>query len=106
MIGWLRRDPVSAGGGIYAGNRPLGGLAQNWHWVVPMLMGAIGLVIAVNFAANPALQVGLTGPTMGALTGLPIFLAGADGDAEPQVLRWSGDDQLDGANGDFSARTL
>jgi len=42
--------------------------------VVPMLMGAIGLVIAVNFAANPAIAIlGLTLATMGALTGLPMF---------------------------------
>jgi nitrate/nitrite transporter NarK len=39
-----------------------------------MLMGAVGLLIAVNFAANPAIAIlGLTLATMGALTGLPMF---------------------------------
>lgn len=39
-----------------------------------MLMGAIGLVIAVNFATTPAIAIlGLTIATMGALTGLPMF---------------------------------
>ena len=47
---------------------------RRWHLVVPMLMGAIGLVIAVNFAAHPAIAIlGLTIATMGALTGLPMF---------------------------------
>jgi cyanate permease len=47
---------------------------RRWHLVVPMLMGAIGLVIAVNFAANPTIAIlGLTIATMGALTGLPMF---------------------------------
>ena len=37
--------------------------------VVPMLMGALGLVIAVNFATQPAIVIlGLTIATMGALT--------------------------------------
>ena len=38
------------------------------------LMGAIGLLIAVNFAGNPAIAIlGLSIATMGALTGLPMF---------------------------------
>ncbi|MQT87298.1 MFS transporter [Pseudomonas sp. FSL R10-2964] len=47
---------------------------RRWHLVVPMLMGALGLVIAVNFATQPAIAIlGLTIATMGALTGLPMF---------------------------------
>ncbi len=39
-----------------------------------MLMGAVGLLIAVNFASSPAIAiVGLSIATMGALTGLPMF---------------------------------
>ena len=47
---------------------------RRWHLVVPMLMGAVGLLIAVNFATTPAIAIlGLTIATMGALTGLPMF---------------------------------
>ncbi|WP_338524493.1 MFS transporter [Pseudomonas batumici] len=47
---------------------------RRWHLVVPMLMGAIGLLIAVNFATSPAIAIlGLSIATMGALTGLPMF---------------------------------
>lgn len=39
-----------------------------------MLMGAVGLLIAVNFAGNPTIAIlGLSIATMGALTGLPMF---------------------------------
>jgi len=39
-----------------------------------MWMGAIGLVIAANFASVPVIAIlGLTIATMGALTGLPMF---------------------------------
>jgi len=39
-----------------------------------MLMGALGLLIAVNFAQTPTIAIlGLSIATMGALTGLPMF---------------------------------
>ncbi|KGS11960.1 MFS transporter permease, partial [Pseudomonas coronafaciens] len=47
---------------------------RRWHLVVPMLMGATGLIIAANFATVPVIAIlGLTIATIGALTSLPMF---------------------------------
>jgi len=76
VIGWLSAIPylLAAVFMLIVGRSADLRKERRWHLVVPMLMGAIGLVIAVNFAANPAIAIlGLTIATMGALTGLPMF---------------------------------
>ncbi|MGZ0783678.1 MFS transporter [Pseudomonas sp. TKO26] len=76
VIGWLSAIPylLAALFMLLVGRSADLRKERRWHLVVPMLMGAAGLLIAVNFAANPALAIfGLTLATMGALTGLPMF---------------------------------
>ncbi len=76
VIGWLSAIPylLAALFMLLVGRSADLRKERRWHLVVPMLMGAIGLLIAVNFATSPALAIlGLTLATMGALTGLPMF---------------------------------
>ncbi|MCV9917371.1 MFS transporter [Pseudomonas sp. BT-42-2] len=76
LIGWLSAIPYLLAGVfmIIVGRSADLRNERRWHLVVPMLMGAIGLLIAVNFAANPTIAIlGLSIATMGALTGLPMF---------------------------------
>ncbi|QDG60649.1 MFS transporter [Pseudomonas sp. NIBRBAC000502773] len=76
VIGWLSAIPylLAAVFMLLVGRSADLRKERRWHLVVPMLMGAIGLVIAVNFATTPAIAIlGLTIATMGALTGLPMF---------------------------------
>ena len=76
VIGWLSAIPylLAAVFMLLVGRSADLHKERRWHLVVPMLMGALGLVIAVNFAAQPVIAiVGLTLATMGALTGLPMF---------------------------------
>ncbi|MGY4494160.1 MFS transporter [Pseudomonas sp. TE3610] len=76
VIGWLSAIPYLLAGifMLLVGRSADLRNERRWHLVVPMLMGAIGLVIAVNFAATPAIAIlGLSIATMGALTGLPMF---------------------------------
>ncbi|MGE1081664.1 MFS transporter [Pseudomonas shirazensis] len=76
LIGWLSAIPYLLAGlfMILIGRSADLRNERRWHLVVPMLMGAIGLLIAVNFAGNPPIAIlGLSIATMGALTGLPMF---------------------------------
>lgn len=76
LIGWLSSIPYLLAGVfmILVGRSADLRNERRWHLVVPMLMGAIGLLIAVNFASNPTVAIlGLSIATMGALTGLPMF---------------------------------
>jgi MFS-type transporter involved in bile tolerance (Atg22 family) len=76
VIGWLSAIPylLAAVFMLLVGRSADLRKERRWHLVVPMLMGALGLLIAVNFAATPAIAIlGLTIATMGALTGLPMF---------------------------------
>jgi len=76
LIGWLSAIPYLLAGVfmILCGRSADLRNERRWHLVVPMLMGALGLLIAVNFAANPTIAIlGLSIATMGALTGLPMF---------------------------------
>lgn len=76
LIGWLSAIPYLLAGVfmIIVGRSADLRNERRWHLVVPMLMGAIGLLIAVNFAQNPTIALlGLSIATMGALTGLPMF---------------------------------
>ncbi|MBC2656920.1 MFS transporter [Pseudomonas sp. MSSRFD41] len=76
VIGWLSAIPylLAAVFMLLVGRSADLNKERRWHLVVPMLMGAVGLLIAVNFAANPAIAIfGLSIATMGALTGLPMF---------------------------------
>ena len=76
VIGWLSAIPylLAAVFMLLVGRSADLRKERRWHLVVPMLMGALGLVIAVNFATTPAIAIlGLTIATMGALTGLPMF---------------------------------
>ena len=76
MIGWISAIPylLAAVFMLLVGRSADLHKERRWHLVVPMLMGALGLVIAVNFATQPAIAIlGLTIATMGALTGLPMF---------------------------------
>ena len=76
VIGWISAIPylLAAVFMLLVGRSADLRKERRWHLVVPMLMGAIGLVIAVNFATQPAIAIlGLTIATMGALTGLPMF---------------------------------
>lgn len=76
LIGWLSAIPYLLAGVfmLLVGRSADLRNERRWHLVVPMLMGAIGLLMAVNFAHNPVLAIlGLSIATMGALTGLPMF---------------------------------
>ncbi|MBC3422992.1 MFS transporter [Pseudomonas sp. RW3S2] len=76
LIGWLSAIPYLLAGVfmILVGRSADLRNERRWHLVVPMLMGAIGLLIAVNFSSNPTVAIlGLSIATMGALTGLPMF---------------------------------
>ncbi|KIH83701.1 MFS transporter [Pseudomonas batumici] len=76
VIGWLSAIPylLAALFMLLVGRSADLRKERRWHLVVPMLMGAIGLLIAVNFATSPAIAIlGLSIATMGALTGLPMF---------------------------------
>ena len=76
VIGWISAIPylLAAVFMLLVGRSADLRKERRWHLVVPMLMGAAGLVIAVNFATQPAIAImGLTLATMGALTGLPMF---------------------------------
>jgi D-galactonate transporter len=76
VIGWISAVPYLAAGVfmLLVGRSADLRNERRWHLVVPMLMGAIGLVIAANFATVPVIAIlGLTIATMGALTGLPMF---------------------------------
>ena len=76
VIGWISAIPylLAAVFMLLVGRSADLRKERRWHLVVPMLMGALGLVIAVNFAAQPVIAIlGLTIATMGALTGLPMF---------------------------------
>ena len=76
LIGWLSAIPYLLAGVfmILCGRSADLRNERRWHLVVPMLMGAVGLLIAVNFAGNPPIAIlGLSIATMGALTGLPMF---------------------------------
>ncbi|MBC3436511.1 MFS transporter [Pseudomonas sp. BW16M2] len=76
LIGWLSAIPYLLAGVfmILVGRSADLRNERRWHLVVPMLMGAVGLLIAVNFAGNPPIAIlGLSIATMGALTGLPMF---------------------------------
>lgn len=76
VIGWISAIPYLLAGvfmQLTGRSADLDG-ERRWHLVVPMWMGAAGLIIAVNFAGNPILAIlGLSIATMGALTGLPMF---------------------------------
>ncbi|MFK3907521.1 MFS transporter [Pseudomonas monteilii] len=76
LIGWLSAIPYLLAGVfmIVVGRSADLRNERRWHLVVPMLMGALGLLIAVNFAQTPTIAIlGLSIATMGALTGLPMF---------------------------------
>ncbi|WP_017906896.1 MFS transporter [Pseudomonas asplenii] len=76
VIGWLSAIPylLAALFMLFVGRSADLRKERRWHLVVPMLMGAVGLLIAVNFASSPAVAIlGLGIATMGALTGLPMF---------------------------------
>ncbi|MBM3104205.1 MFS transporter [Pseudomonas sp. V1] len=76
LIGWLSAIPYLLAGVfmLLVGRSADLRNERRWHLVVPMLMGALGLLIAVNFAHNPVIAIiGLSIATMGALTGLPMF---------------------------------
>ena len=76
LIGWLSAIPYLAATifMIAVGRSADARRERRWHLAVPMLLGVGGLIIAANFAMNPAIAlVGLTFATMGALTGLPMF---------------------------------
>jgi cyanate permease len=75
LIGWLSAIPYLLAGVfmILVGRSADLRNERRWH-LVPMLMGALGLLIAVNFAGQPTIAIlGLSIATMGALTGLPMF---------------------------------
>ena len=76
VIGWLSAIPylLAAVFMLLVGRSADLHKERRWHLAVPMLMGAVGLLIAVNFTATPVIAIlGLTIATMGALTGLPMF---------------------------------
>ncbi|MEN0106503.1 MAG: MFS transporter [Pseudomonas sp.] len=76
VIGWISAVPYLAAGVfmLLVGRSADLRNERRWHLVVPMLMGAIGLILAANFASVPVIAIiGLTIATMGALTGLPMF---------------------------------
>ena len=76
VIGWISAIPYLLAGVfmVMVGRSADLHNERRWHLVVPMLMGAGGLIIAANFAGTPTIAIlGLTIATMGALTGLPMF---------------------------------
>ena len=76
LIGWLSAIPYLLAGlfMLLVGRSADLRNERRWHRVVPMLMGAVGLLMAVNFAHSPVIAIlGLSIATMGALTGLPMF---------------------------------
>lgn len=76
VIGWISAIPYLLAGlfmQLVGRLSDLGG-ERRWYLVVPMWMGAAGLIVAVSFAGNPVMAIfGLSIATMGALTGLPMF---------------------------------
>ena len=62
VIGWISAIPylLAAVFMLLVGRSADLHKERRWHLVVPMLMGALGLLIAVNFAANPAISIGTT----------------------------------------------
>jgi D-galactonate transporter len=47
---------------------------RRWHLAIPLMVGAIGLLIAAQTAGNPVASLtGMTLAAMGALAGLPLF---------------------------------
>ncbi|MGN2385089.1 MFS transporter [Pseudomonas syringae] len=76
VIGWISAVPYLMAGVfmLLVGRSADLRNERSWHLVVPMLMGATGLIIAANFATVPLIAIlGLTIATMGALTSLPMF---------------------------------
>ncbi|WP_122220282.1 MFS transporter [Pseudomonas syringae] len=76
VIGWISAVPYLMAGVfmLLVGRSADLRNERRWHLVVPMLMGATGLLIAANFATLPIVAIiGLTIATMGALTSLPMF---------------------------------
>ncbi|WP_439884517.1 MFS transporter [Pseudomonas syringae] len=76
VIGWISAVPYLMAGVfmLLVGRSADLRNERRWHLVVPMLMGATGLIIAANFASVPLVAIlGLTIATMGALTNLPMF---------------------------------
>ncbi|RML47950.1 Major facilitator family transporter [Pseudomonas syringae pv. ribicola] len=76
VIGWISALPYLMAGVfmLLVGRSADLRNERRWHLVVPMLMGAAGLIIAANFATVPLIAIlGLTIATMGALTSLPMF---------------------------------
>lgn len=76
VIGWISAIPYLLAGVfmLLTGRSADRWNERRWHLVVPMWMGAIGLLMAASFAGNPVLAIlGLSIATMGALTGLPMF---------------------------------
>ncbi|MEE4908583.1 MFS transporter [Pseudomonas alliivorans] len=76
VIGWISAVPYLMAGVfmLLVGRSADLRNERRWHLVVPMLMGATGLIIAANFATVPLVAIlGLTVATMGALTSLPMF---------------------------------
>jgi len=76
VIGWISAIPYLLAGVfmLLVGRSADLRNERRWHLVVPMLMGAAGLLIAVNFSSYPVIAIlGLSIATMGALTGLPMF---------------------------------
>lgn len=76
VIGWVSAIPYAAAMGfmIMVGRSGDRRRERRWHLAVPMLMGAMGLIIAGAFTQNPVLAVtGMTICAMGALAGLSMF---------------------------------
>jgi D-galactonate transporter len=76
VIGWLSAIPylLAAVFMLLVGRSADKHRERRWHLAIPLLMGAVGLLIAVNFPQSPTITIlGLTIATMGALTGLPMF---------------------------------
>ncbi|SOQ08276.1 MFS transporter [Pseudomonas syringae group genomosp. 3] len=76
VIGWISAVPYLMAGVfmLLVGRSADLRNERRWHLVVPMLMGATGLIIAANFATVPLIAIlGLTIATMSALTSLPMF---------------------------------
>ncbi|SFB51610.1 MFS transporter [Azotobacter beijerinckii] len=76
VIGWISAIPYLLAGLFMqlVGHLSDHGGERRWYLVVPMWMGAAGLIVAVSFADNPVMAIfGLSIATMGALTGLPMF---------------------------------
>jgi MFS family permease len=75
-IGWLSAIPYLAACifMVMVGRSADRRRERRWHLSVPMLMEVGGLIIAANFASNPAIAIlGLTLAAAGVLTALPMF---------------------------------